>query len=56
MNDIFYYLVPGILAFFVVWIFFRFLVKKDIGKNNAFLFLGIIILLLALLFSFWLMG
>lgn len=53
MNDVFYYIVPGVLAFFVVWVLFRFLVKKDMGKGNVFLFLGIIILLLGLLINYW---
>lgn len=53
MNTYVYYIVPGILAFFVIWVFFRFLVKKDIARDNAFFYLLFSFVLLVLMIYGW---
>ncbi len=53
MNYYAYYIVPGVLAFFVVWVLFRFMVKKDIARDNVFFYLLLSFVLLALLIYGW---
>lgn len=53
MNYYIYYIVPGVLAFFVIWVFFRFVVKKDIPRDSAFFYLLLSFVLLALLIYTW---
>lgn len=53
MNQYMYYIVPGVLAFFVIWVFFRFIVKKDTERDNAFFFFLLSFVLLALLVYTW---
>lgn len=53
MNNYVFYIVPGVLAFFVVWVFFRFIVKKDIDRDNLLFYLFLSFILLALLIYGW---
>lgn len=53
MNDYIYYIVPGILAFFVVWVFFRFMVKKDIERDHVFFYMLLSLVLIVLLVYGW---
>jgi|GEM_PF-6250652 len=46
MNIYLTYLVPGIIAFFAIWVFFRILVKKDVPAGAAIMLLVTILVLM----------
>lgn len=55
MNNYFYYIVPGILGFFVVWVLLRFIVKQDDREKSLLLYLLLSILFTFLLIYGWLL-
>jgi len=46
MNIYLVYIVPGIIAFFAVWVLFRILVRKDVPAGAAIMLLVTMLVLL----------
>lgn len=48
MNNLVFYVVPGALAFFVVWILFKMITDKSASKTSGILFMVVAYAIIAL--------